>query len=318
MSWHSTLAMYLVQSVIHALIALYIVELSILIWRIHAPKYHFRYRLMALVLPAILFPIYQWINPERGSFYFVEDVSLFSTARWGTLHLWGVISLFSILASFLIFTALFSCIQEFIPTLRRLRQRHHLQTIVSAPPDIAASVREYASGLHITPPDVWITDDTAPQAFTRGLRRPAIYISKTLLTQLTPDEISAVIAHELAHIFRRSNAMMVVLYSFRILMFYNPITLALFRRLLQDDEQACDDVAVKLSGSPDALVAPLRVMLTDTEATPTTIQSSGQRLLLQDRIAHIELHAHPTNTPFGWGRFFMTTALIIVINYFVV
>lgn len=310
--------MLIIQSVIHALVALYIAELSMRIWNVHAPKDRFRYRLAALVLPALLFPIYQWITPERGSFYFVEDSALFSVARWGNLHLWGIISLFSILAFFLIFTAAFSCIQEFIPTLQRLRQRHQKQNAIAAPPDITTLVREYAAQLHLTAPAIWLTDDPSFQAFTRGFFHPALYLSATLVRQLKPEELRAVIAHELAHVVRRSNLMMAILYSVRILMFYNPITLALFRRLLQDDEQACDDMAIAVCGSPEALVTPLRAALADDSTIATSLQSSGQLLLLQDRIAHIVEHPHSDDTPFGWGRFFMTVTLIIVINYFVV
>jgi beta-lactamase regulating signal transducer with metallopeptidase domain len=82
--------------------------------------------------------------------------------------------------------------------------------------------------------------------------RPVIWLPVSMLTQLAPDQIEALLAHELAHIRRLDwiwNGMQRVIEA---LLFYHPGVWWLSRRIRQERENACDDLAVAACG--DAVV----------------------------------------------------------------
>jgi len=60
---------YVVQTFMHSLIAILIIERAIQIWHIKNPLTQFRYRIMTLILPACMLPIYQLINFDRVPFF---------------------------------------------------------------------------------------------------------------------------------------------------------------------------------------------------------------------------------------------------------
>ena len=82
--------------------------------------------------------------------------------------------------------------------------------------------------------------------------RPVIWLPISMLTQLAPDQIEALLAHELAHVRRLDwiwNGMQRVIEA---LLFYHPGVWWLSRRIRQERENACDDLAVAACG--DAIV----------------------------------------------------------------
>ena len=68
-----------------------------------------------------------------------------------------------------------------------------------------------------------------------------------------------------------------------MLMFFNPVALLIFRQLVQDDEQICDDVTVRLTGDPKALIRLLQLF----EVSPIMgDDSSSLRERFEDRGPH--------------------------------
>ena len=80
--WISYLQMFLAQTVLHSVTSLFLIEVSLKVWGIQSARERFRYRLQVLLLPPLMFPAFQLFEPTRGSFYFVEEEALFSSARW--------------------------------------------------------------------------------------------------------------------------------------------------------------------------------------------------------------------------------------------
>lgn len=105
------------------------------------------------------------------------------------------------------------------------------------------------------PVDVRLTAGVLP--CTARLLRPIIWMPATLFTQMTSDQIEAVLAHELAHIRRCDWLWNGVQNAVETLLFYHPGVWWLSRRIRQERENACDDLAVTACGDPLVLAEAL-------------------------------------------------------------
>ena len=68
---------------------------------------------------------------------------------------------------------------------------------------IYGSVQEIAQRLHITMPEVWVYDSPDPNAFATGPSRnnSMVAVSTGLLQNLREEEVKAVLAHEMGHVY---------------------------------------------------------------------------------------------------------------------
>jgi Zn-dependent protease with chaperone function len=119
-------------------------------------------------------------------------------------------------------------------TVRWIKTRRTVAQLVKL------SVHHAVHGVHIVPTE-------APIAFAAGLRAPRLFLSRLLLTQLTPGQLDAVIAHERAHAARFDALRQTVAAALSRL--HLPAT----RRLLLSDlalaaEQSCDEAAGAATG----------------------------------------------------------------------
>lgn len=83
-----------------------------------------------------------------------------------------------------------------------------------------------------------------------GWLRPVILIPVSALTQLTPGQVEALLAHELAHIRRHDYVVNLLQSAVETLFFYHPAVWWVGRCMRQEREHCCDDVAVELCGDP--------------------------------------------------------------------
>src|SRR5262245_44950563 len=84
-----------------------------------------------------------------------------------------------------------------------------------------------------------------------GWLRPVILLPVGALTGLTPQQLEAIIAHELAHIRRHDYLINLLQAVVETLLFYHPAVWWVSRRIRQEREHCCDDLAVAVCG--DAL-----------------------------------------------------------------
>lgn len=152
-----------------------------------------------------------------------------------------------------------------------------------------------------------------------GWLRPVILCPVGLITQLSRLELEAVIAHELGHV-RRLDPLVNVLQSLiEALFFYHPGARWLSRRIRDEREYCCDDLAVRVAGDPIAYA----YALTELEArravsaanpsplpavTATAINPQGGALMT--RIRRLVQPSHHSVTVSSW---FMPGFLAMVI-----
>jgi beta-lactamase regulating signal transducer with metallopeptidase domain len=86
----------------------------------------------------------------------------------------------------------------------------------------------------------------APATF--GLFRPVILLSTATVLGISPQQLEAVLAHELAHIRRHDYLVNVLQMLAETLFFYHPAIWWASRRIRVERELCCDDVAVQACG----------------------------------------------------------------------
>jgi hypothetical protein len=81
-----------------------------------------------------------------------------------------------------------------------------------------------------------------------GWIRPVILIPAGALLNLTPQQLEAVIAHELAHVGRYDYLANLLQSAIEIVMFYHPAVWWLGKRIRAEREHCCDDLAIAACG----------------------------------------------------------------------
>lgn len=318
--------MFIAQSVLHSLITLIIIEISFYSWEIRDHLTKFRYRLLVLIFPVFTFPAYQLINPDRGSMYFREGTAIFNVNRWLAINMWDIIPIYVLFIMFLLLTVVIFVFQEILPIVKERFPRPNYQPFSIQNRDINPIIDNLCKKLKITKPSVQIIDEPYPVLLTAGAKNHMIIISRTMLDELNDNQLEAALTHELIHILRDSSIKTQTIYLLRMLMFYNPVSLIEFRRLVQDDEFICDDITVSLTKKPDALVSALRVFysypkkdnISKLSLIKDVIETHSHNLLLKERIMRIQERGIEEMPRFGWKRYILIIIVILKINYMVV
>ena len=317
--------MYLVQSFIHSLIAAFIVDTALIAWKIESPIMRQRFRLLVIITPLVSFPLYQLITPDRGSALFRLD-ALFDFVRWLNLEIWGVIPVGALFLLFLAFTAVIFVLQEMFPIVRHSMSSAGSE-LLERPPEPGSPVAQALENIPGPKPDVFILDDDEQVIFSSTGREPAVFLSRGLVESLSGDELAAALAHEIGHIGRSRRPLMVLVFLLRILMFYNPIILMEFRRIAQEEEKICDDVAAELTGNRAALAGALRKFyysdggeqqhtMPDATRLRDRIEEYSHTMLIENRITRLEDPPAPAMK--GSVAFIIVLATIMSINYYLV
>jgi beta-lactamase regulating signal transducer with metallopeptidase domain len=118
-----------------------------------------------------------------------------------------------------------------------------------------------------------------------GWFRPIVFLPASALTGLSEEQLTLVIAHELAHIRRFDAFFNLLQISVETLLFYHPAVWWLNRRIRSEREQCCDEMAVALCGN--ALEYARALTLMEEWRTAPAFAMAVNRGPLSERIAHL-------------------------------
>jgi beta-lactamase regulating signal transducer with metallopeptidase domain len=107
-----------------------------------------------------------------------------------------------------------------------------------------------------------------------GWFRPVVLIPVTALTGLSPQQLEAVIAHELAHIKRLDCFVNLFQIAAETVLFYHPAIWWVSNCVRTERENCCDDVAVSVCGNAGDYARALTVMET-WRATPALVLAAN-------------------------------------------
>jgi beta-lactamase regulating signal transducer with metallopeptidase domain len=100
----------------------------------------------------------------------------------------------------------------------------------------------------------------ARDALVIGLWRPLVLIPAAWITEMPPQMLEAVLAHELAHIRRHDLVINLFQRVLETLLFYHPAVWYASRVLRQEREKCCDELAVAATGERLAYVEALQLV----------------------------------------------------------
>jgi beta-lactamase regulating signal transducer with metallopeptidase domain len=116
-----------------------------------------------------------------------------------------------------------------------------------------------------------------------GWLKPVVLLPASALAALSPQQLEAILAHELAHIRRHDYLVNLLQTLVETLLFYHPAVWWLSRRIRIERENCCDDLAVSLCGDPVAYANALADLESlRSETTPThhiALAATGGSLL---------------------------------------
>ena len=172
----------------------------------------------------------------------------------------------------------------------RLIHRLRRSALVEAPEAVQASFARLCKRLWITRHVSLRISEHIPGPLAMGIVRSLIILPAFALMALSPEQLEAVLAHELAHVRRADYLWNLVQAMVETLFFFHPAVWWLGRRLRQQRELCCDDVAVQSCADPLIYAtALLRLEERRTQQLGLAMALDGHRSWsgLRDRIARI-------------------------------
>ena len=136
--------------------------------------------------------------------------------------------------------------------------------------------------------------------FTARVLRPLVWLPLALLTQLPREQVEALLAHELAHIRRLDWCWNAIQCAIESVLFHHPAMWWLSRRIREEREHACDDLAVAACGDPVVLAEALASLrrIAPAPAMPRLALAAHGGALMR-RVRHL-LSATPARPDWRW------------------
>jgi bla regulator protein BlaR1 len=137
---------------------------------------------------------------------------------------------------------------------------------------------------------------TAP--FTLGWLRPVILLPPGIFTELSANQLEAILVHELAHIKRHDYLFNIMQSVIEVFLFFNPTYWYLASVLEKEREQACDQITINILHQPVVYARALTRLAETSHKTSSDIAVAAiGKQYLKQRIQNIMQNASYTPHP---------------------
>jgi hypothetical protein len=133
-------------------------------------------------------------------------------------------------------------------------QRMRTHDVRPAAPSWEQTLARLARQLHITRAVALAESTRVDVPTVIGWLSPLVLLPVSAIAALSPAQLEAILAHELAHIRRHDYLVNLLQTLVETLLFYHPAVWWVSRRIRIEREHCCDDLAVTLCGDPVAYV----------------------------------------------------------------
>jgi bla regulator protein blaR1 len=150
-----------------------------------------------------------------------------------------------------------------------------------------------------------------------GLLRPCILVPRDLHERVTPSQLSLALLHEIAHVQRRDNWLLLMQRLIEAVYFYNPFVHMLSRQVERERECSCDDRAIRTARGAnidyaECLVSMSR-LLVRAPAPALAVGAICRPSQLRARVERLLAASGFENTRLSLGRVALAaTALLLV------
>ena len=167
--------------------------------------------------------------------------------------------------------------------LSRLKRRG-----TSALPDIHDAFVTLINRLRLQRPVTLLASTLAHAPMVMGHLKPVILIPIGLINALPPEQIEAIIAHELAHVRRQDYWLNILQSVVEVVFFYHPAVWWISAVVREEREKCCDDLAVSLCGDTAVYARALAEAQAVQYSSPSlALAFSSQRKGLLGRIERL-------------------------------
>lgn len=145
-----------------------------------------------------------------------------------------------------------------------------------------------------------------------GHLKPVILLPIGMLGGLTPQQVEVILVHEMAHIRRYDFLINLLLSSLEILLFYHPIFWWISNKIMQEREQCCDDLAIKICGNARFYARTLLMMEEKRQQKSLAMAYQGKKHHLLQRVKRICLSS-PATYRREFGKAGLALGLLLVL-----
>ncbi len=168
-------------------------------------------------------------------------------------------------------------------------------------PDVqyVSSFYEYARKMNIGKGIRFFLSTYIDTPMVAGALKPIVLVPAAMISQLQPDELEAILLHELAHIKRHDYLINIIQTVIETILFFNPFVWLISKQVRREREHCCDDMV--LAYTEDAL--PYAKALASLEMyrqnnNQLTLAAAGNKHQLFNRIKRImEMKKNTTSYP---------------------
>ena len=151
---------------------------------------------------------------------------------------------------------------------------------------IRAVVRA-GSPLHLGTPVPAISSRTCLEPGVFGVFRPVLLLPEGISGRLAPEQLRAVVAHELCHVRHRDNLVAAIHMFVETVFWFHPLVWWIGKRMVEERERACDEEVLRLGSEPRVYAEGILNVCKSYLASPLACASGVTGPDLKKRIAAI-------------------------------
>jgi beta-lactamase regulating signal transducer with metallopeptidase domain len=136
-------------------------------------------------------------------------------------------------------------------------RRLHTAAIARAPSSWQPAANRLAQQLRLRKPVRVVEFTRVDVPAVLGWLRPVIILPVAAIAQLSPTQVEAVLAHELAHVRRHDYVVNLLQRVAEAVLFYHPAIWWISARVREEREHCCDDLAIEICGDRDSYATAL-------------------------------------------------------------
>lgn len=278
------LNVYIVESLAQSIVASLLV-LPVVVFFVKSPAARVRFLLAPLVLPAVGPPLYYLLVPNRQQLPVIPLDRLLGlkhglsfVSQWPAFTTAFAIAFILATLYFLTRGAVAMAVASYLP-------RRYARLTLQQGRRLGGLIAPLVARSRLANPILLLSPSPYPSCCAFGLRRPYLLVSRGLLECLDDEHLEAVLAHEIAHFMRRDQYLTLAILALRSFLFFNPLVHLLCRAISQEQEMACDALAIRMGQRPLTYVQSL-LRVCRQAGVPSQWEPATSGFLTRSAIVH--------------------------------